>query len=274
MLIIRVAIYFMNLIGQPFLVKSYDMRNAFGSGNHDDLNDTLLERATAGVEDEGELESTRSILTQKRKNAKVCIPCDTGPLVMQLGSGGTMGDKSEPEAFMGNFYKTVSKWNWDAYDAYAKKLVFTSPIDESKCDGSMGSFIDDLLRLLPFTDMSSGMHIFNWDNETLDHHLRSANYIQNKDKQETIIGWAKRELRKQMTEAINLEAKALPQLKHLGSMLDPTNNNDAEVRARLNAINYAWTTMGGFWASRTPWRVKRLIFMSLVLSAAIPCTLR
>jgi len=256
MTIIRIMIHYMNLIGQPFMIKSYDMRNAFGSGQLDDLNDVIVRRAASGIEDDNELQTVRDMLTQKRMEAKVCIPCDTGPLVMQLGSGGTMGDKSEPEAFMGNFYNTISEWNHDAYAAYAKNLVTISPIDESRNEASMGAFIDDLLRLLPFTDISSALEIFHWDNRCVDSHLAPASYTQNGDKQETIIGWGNRQLRKELAEAINISAKALPQLKHLGSMLDPNNSNNAEVEARVRAANCAWTTMGAFWSSKTPWRVK------------------
>ena len=43
---------------------------------------------------------------------------------MQLGSGGTMGDTNEPEAFMANFYRTIEGWILDAYKKYAKELVY------------------------------------------------------------------------------------------------------------------------------------------------------
>ena len=105
MMNVRVTSWHLRDADQPHLIKSYDMRNAFGTGRLSDLDETLTKRAiTSGLE--AERDTTCRLLSQRRFNAQVCIPTEQGPLTMKLGGGGIMGDVNEPEAFMDNFYDT------------------------------------------------------------------------------------------------------------------------------------------------------------------------
>ena len=268
MLLIRITMWTLRQLQQPHMVKSYDMRNAFGTGTLEDLLPTLTQRALATIEDR-EQESTEAFLHQRRMEAHVVIPTSEGPLTMRVGSGGTMGDISEPEAFMKNFYDTITPWAMDAYKAYSKSLVFRSPIDGTPVDGSWGAFIDDLIRIIPFLDGQSALDVFYWDNNNLDKYLEAAQYKQNTDKQETIVSWGERAARKKLMEEVDTTSRALPELKHLGAMLDPTGSNSAEIEARVKAMNVAWINMGAFWTSPAKFRVKRLAFMGLIYAVAL-----
>ena len=102
MTLIRITTWTLRAIGQPHLVKSYDLKNAFGSGELDDLAEALTERAREGVPD-NEIEHYLAALAQRRNEAVVIMPTADGPAAVKIGSGGTMGDYNEPEAFMANF---------------------------------------------------------------------------------------------------------------------------------------------------------------------------
>jgi len=244
------------------------MRNAFGSGDMETLNDMLTRRALSNCPPQEE-ESTEALLRQRRFDARVCVPTDSGPLVMRLGSGGTMGDANEPEAFMSNFYTTITPWILKSNRTYGKAFMYASPVTGATVDGSWGAFVDDLIRLLPFLDGTAGLALFQWDNEILDDVLVCASYAQNNDKQETIVSWNERNARKRLMASIASTSRALPALKHLGAFIEPGGTNAPEIQERVRATNVAWLNMGRFWTTRAPYRVKRLVFLGLIYSTAI-----
>ena len=63
--------------------------------------------------------------------------------------------------------------------------------------------------------------------------------------------------------------RVLPHLLHLGSFQAGSGANGPEVDRILLAINKGWRTGGKFWTSAAMWQSKRLVFMGLVLAAAV-----
>ena len=178
MIVIGVTAWTLRALRQPHMIKSYDLKNAFGSGKLEDLEGSLVERSHVGVPD-NEQDYYKAALSQRRFEAVVIIPTTHGPIGFSLGSGGTMGDSNEPEAFMANFYHAVQPWILTNHKKFSRELVFTAEPIGARGDGGWGAFVDDLIRILPFLTLQSAKQLHEDDNVDLNDALADAAYAQN-----------------------------------------------------------------------------------------------
>ena len=68
---------------------------------------------------------------------------------------------------------------------------------------------------------------------------------------------------------VGKQSRAVPELKHMGALLEPTGTNQMEIAARISAANKAWTNLGRLLVTSAPWRVKRQVRVGLIYGAAI-----
>ena len=100
MLMAKLLIWKLRAARLAFLATSYDMRNAFATGQQL----RLIAAHTVRCDDE----HFQPLLEQHREDAVVYLQASDTSLALRPGTGGRMGDSSEPELFMGSFYPLVS----------------------------------------------------------------------------------------------------------------------------------------------------------------------
>eukprot|EP00959_Pyramimonas_sp_CCMP1952_P311884 6527348-Pyramimonas_sp.AAC.1 len=103
MLLAKLMIWKLRAANMSFLAKSYDMRNAFATGDHT----RLIAAHTVRCDDE----HFHPLLEQHRERAVVYIQASDATLALRPGTGGRMGDSNEHELFMGSFYPLVGEWD-------------------------------------------------------------------------------------------------------------------------------------------------------------------
>ena len=209
------------------------------------------------------------LVAQQRTLAVMVLNTCDGTLCLTPASGGRMGDSNEPEFFMESFNPLVREWNYRMFLPAVRELVIQCPIFGGKVAGDMGSFLDDLVRIIPCWDgtAASLLELDEFDNNTLDAALSEGGYKQNTNKQDTAVFLPSRgENRK---ASMGVQGRSIPSLVHLGGIATPSGSNASEVHARINAGNMGWTRLGNFWFSKGPWRVKRLMFQANVAARVL-----
>ena len=99
--------------GKSFAFKSHDMKSAFHSGDHADINEVVRDRIHQHVQGNtiGDLNEQHTsqlvkcnigLLEQRRGESMMRMPHDDGEVFLHTRSGGLQGDGNEPEIFMMN----------------------------------------------------------------------------------------------------------------------------------------------------------------------------
>eukprot|EP00959_Pyramimonas_sp_CCMP1952_P399778 8376684-Pyramimonas_sp.AAC.1 len=99
MMIIKILIWKCLHCKLGFMLKSYDMRNAFGTGH-------VLGLVQAQEERQPTIHFRR-VLEHYRAQAIIRIDAADSTVHVHPTSGGRMGDSNEPELFMQAFYKPI-----------------------------------------------------------------------------------------------------------------------------------------------------------------------
>ena len=112
MVTIRLGMWRMRRVGLNFVLKSYDMKNAFACGDPNLLKEVVSNRCGGGLdEDDNRLQhGNAELLSTKRNNTTVCIHACDDTAAVAPHTGGTMGDSNEPEIVMECFYAPVEEW--------------------------------------------------------------------------------------------------------------------------------------------------------------------
>eukprot|EP00959_Pyramimonas_sp_CCMP1952_P145998 3057163-Pyramimonas_sp.AAC.1 len=103
MTLTRIATFKLRSAHIPHHVKSYDMRNAFGTGD----TDQVLAAHRVRTDDP----HFEDMLTQHRLGATMRIDASDDIIGLHPCSGGRMGDSNEPELFMESFYPLIIDWD-------------------------------------------------------------------------------------------------------------------------------------------------------------------
>eukprot|EP00959_Pyramimonas_sp_CCMP1952_P390538 8184004-Pyramimonas_sp.AAC.1 len=140
MLLAKLMIWRLRAADISFLAKSYDMRNAFATGDHA----RLIAARAVHCDDE----RFRPLLEQHRERAVVCIQASDATLALRPGTGGRMGDSNEPELFMGSFYPFVEEWGQEMAEVQGQPFPVRRPFAEQAFPGHIGAFADDLFKIL------------------------------------------------------------------------------------------------------------------------------
>ena len=263
--------------GQPMLHKSYDATNAFACGSKTELEDGIRERLETDPEmEERDIAFANHITRTRRDRLTVVLDAADERLAVRSGSGGFMGDTSEPEIFMHNYHHAVRAWaNFERRQSNNDTTITFGRF--GTVDASMGTFMDDIFKtlLIPNTMRTPAAVVrASLANDLyLDQALAARGYAQNRKKQDVVPALRSRQLTRQTTESLLASGcHAGYQLKHLGAWFNAVNSNASELKARIQAINRGWMMVKGFWYSRSPRRTKRLMFISLVSGAALSGT--
>ena len=268
MMILRIVCWKAIQAKQSIAVKSYDMRSAFHSGSHRDLEGVSHRRAV----DKGENATTRqnaAFLSTRRRESRMIVTTPQGELCMKTGTGGLMGDSNEPELFMENFYACVKNYAAWTHDAISSPLLARSPVTGRWHNASLGLFVDDIVRMVitePDRDMQRRSDI---DAELLDEAVEDGEYAQNRDKAEIAARIIPREEGLRFAKSTSIIGRVLVSIKHLGGLLTPGGSNVAEINARVKAINSSWSSLGTFWFSEAGYPSKRLMFASVVYGTTL-----
>ena len=261
MMITKIAMWKLREADVAHLVKSYDLTNAFGAGSTRALKTETEERvlmhgATACRR------QNAALATLQRQRAIITLESSSGPCFLAPQCGGRMGCSNEPEIFMGIFNPAVADWNRRMYQVTGRSMVCTPPWEGMACAGDMGAFLDDLIRVIPTFDdgYASLLELDREDNKILNEALATVQLKQNETKQETGVYVKGRAFTRMIDK--HVMGRALPALMHLGGMIVVRGSNQEEIKNRLAASNLGWNRLGSFWFAKTPWRLKRLIFLA------------
>eukprot|EP00959_Pyramimonas_sp_CCMP1952_P331627 6944276-Pyramimonas_sp.AAC.1 len=144
MLLAKLMIWKLSAANISFLAKSYDMRNAFATGDHA----RLIAAHTVRFDDE----HLHPLLEQHRERAVVYIQASDATLAFRPGTGGRMGDSNEPELFMGSFYPPVEEWEQEMAEVQGHAFQVQCPFAEQVFPGRIGAFVGDLFKILLVPD--------------------------------------------------------------------------------------------------------------------------
>jgi hypothetical protein len=260
MTLTRIATFKLRSAHIPHLVKSYDMRNAFGTGD----TDRLLAAHRVRTDDP----HFEDMLTQHRLRATMRIDDSDDIVGLHPGSGGRMGDSNEPELFMESVYPLIIDWDAELTAVIGDGLICTSPITGTAHRIDMGAFIDDIVRVIIVPDgaLRQALAIDCIDVSIMNAKLRHGGYAQNAHKQETLVRPATSNATKQAERQHS--GTCMTNLIHLGSYIHVDGYDAREVEERIRACNMGWTRRTHVWTSATPRRCKRLVFLANVASRA------
>ena len=94
------------------------------------------------------------------------------PLYLQIGMGGLMGDRCEPELFMANVHESIIAWTRQTYRIVDRILVTKCALFEVGVNASLDTFIDDIFRFLLLPEEREAATISNVDSHDLNKHLK------------------------------------------------------------------------------------------------------
>ena len=91
-----------------------------------------------------------------------------------------MGCSNEPETFIGIFNPADAEWNRKMYRITGRHMVCRAPWSDSPWAGDMGSFMDDLIRVIPswHDSHASLIELDKFDNDALSDALASVDLKQ------------------------------------------------------------------------------------------------
>ena len=259
MLLVKLLVWKLRAAKLRFIVKSYDMRNTFGTGTHEGLMEVVRSRGVRWEQ--------LSLFEQHREQGVIVVEAADATIGLRPRSGGRMGDSNEPELFMGAFYPRVEEWNGDIKLLLGDHFAARSPLDE---DGDMvslgmGGFVDDLVRVMIIPDgkVRTTQLIDHYDNKYLDEALARGGYKQNVRKQDTLVHLSTRQATKEAERRIG--GTPVVDMIHLGGYVNVNGSNTREVHERIVSGNVGWSRTRGYWTSEGPWRAKRVAFLANVV---------
>ncbi|CAK0856817.1 unnamed protein product [Prorocentrum cordatum] len=98
--------------GQPMLHKSYDATNAFACGSKDQLEERAHARLAGEEENtDADICYATAVTSTRRSRLTVIIDAADDRCAVRSGSGGFMGDASQPEFVTENYHHAVRAWS-------------------------------------------------------------------------------------------------------------------------------------------------------------------
>jgi hypothetical protein len=170
-----------------------------------------------------------------------------------------------------NYHKAITEYLQDT-PTHGKLLVEHPFVKDWIIDLSVCTFLDDLLRVIVMpvvTCDTTAVIASNTDSLALTKCLTKRSYEQNAKKAEIIAYIPSHKLYKTFRSDPRTIGRVLPQLKYLGAQNAPSNSNQAERRARLDAANTSFVQMYSYFVGRGGYKTKRLQFVSLIISALL-----
>ena len=128
-------------------------------------------------------------------------------------------------------------------------MTATNPISGNSHRIGMGSFIDDIIRILPVLDGSlrQALAMDCIDVSILDAKLTKGGYAQNVSKQGALVHLSTSAATKKAEH--ELSGSCMTNIIHLGSYIHVDGYNAREVEGRIRACNIDWTPVTNCWTS-------------------------
>ena len=160
-------------------------------------------------------------------------------------------------------------WMRTTHQRISKPLTSTTPLSPGALPNpSVGSFADDLIRLVIADDPRTLVRLTHTDTCSLDQAVMAGQYAQNADKAEIIMHLTRPRLAHAIQKVHTLIGRYLPTFNHPGARLTPNGSEHHEIPQRFTAMARGWNTWGTAWV-HLPRGVRRALFVCLVQSAGL-----
>lgn len=242
----------------------FDMTNAFASTPREQHERIFAGRAAA------------PLYRQRYERSYMRAETSNGPVDLLGTVGGRMGDKNEPEAFAEVFREPIAAWNTaQTLPDRERLLIARCPVTNRRVDLSLTKYADDVAKevVMPEEAIERDGHYDTMRemarecNESLDEYLACYGYSQNRSKQAIIPNFvgvgSNRGLRAAL--AGDMDGRVEAESRYLGPYLHYRQATGGERRRRIVAARKGYASMGRFWSSRAPAKVKRMAYFARVL---------
>ena len=256
-------------LGISTISTSYDGRNAFASIDFDEL-DNVVAKVT-------QHSTTEKLLQQRYRCATATVTAIDDVITYKIGSGSLPGDTIACDYFRWAFTPRVTRWAEElSMRPNGKILHAIEPISAEIVDLSYSIYADDIERDQVFPEGACVRQVANemhYVDELLDHNLTPIGIHQNATKKEHIpklkgdlAGTTNQKL---LSNSTAIAGRRLPSFKYLGALCHRSNSAVPEMKARINAANINWFTFVSYFVSCAPYKHRRALFISLILSTLV-----
>ncbi len=255
--------------GKSFVNIYHDAANAFASVRHPAFDSVLPEVV---------LEKDVNIAKQCYSQACISIETfDEGVIELLPTEGGMQGSALVVELFNRAYAPAICDWQLDlavASDEYRDFAVSHAP-DGSPVDLSLGLYVDDVGKTLPVEPTADSVaDTVQLECDLLDTALQEkVGTTQNREKlvvTPCLTGKGTNDqLRLLYAGETQCPGKVTRSARYLGPMIQPYGHNGVERQKRIQETKIAYHRMGAYWRSRSPFRMKRIIFQAIVGSTSL-----
>ena len=259
-----------------------DMKNAFACTGVDPRSEAMEDLVAEGTRN---AKGHRPFFEQRMRNAIVSLRGHNGEVSCQPGVGNFIGSSEGPKVFSRAFNKCISNW-WRATKRIAPSMHFLHPCTREEVVAGLVAFADDTAtaRIVHDGTARSAAALLEMDDEVFNCCVAESGWRQNRSKQDIVANLRKFGQNTLLAEEIVKESQrrhvgiegpveefgsVLPVARHLGGQFSWNGANQAEFAKRLRAMRNGCAELGSFWWSRTPWKVRRAVFLGKVVEAAI-----
>ena len=107
------------------------------------------------------------------------------------------------------------------------------------------------------------------NNALLNENIERRGYRYNQRKQELVPSLRRRASQRAIFTSSRFADRCKAHARHLGGLLSWNGKNGHEVNKRTRALCAGWARLQGSWTEQMPWKLVRMLFLSLVQSAAL-----
>ena len=249
-----------NYAGVPWLLRFYDVRNAFPS----------IDRAPALNRIDALTQWKAECLHTFFENHIAFIPAADKPIFLSLERGFPPGLSVATDFYGYTYNHALHSFIEDPDLKEIQADLWVPPVvgssTEPICTANT-SFVDDLGSFMPVYTNHCALHKATAASSSLDKALETVKLIQNCDKGETIC-----KLRGQGLTSVYraLAAAGTVGLRRTARYLGPQMHADLvanrEVEIRLASARKAWYCYRKIWASPVAYEFKKLVYVALVFS--------
>mgnify|MGYP002809787192 CR=1 FL=1 len=108
----------------------------------------------------------------------------------------------------------------------------------------------------------------NNDSKCFTAALDKKKYSKNADKAEIAL-FGRRTVTYRIGKSGHVIGRVLPKIMLLGAYVTGNGSNGAEIDRIISSINKGWCMVGQFWTSGAECTIKRIVFMGIVVGAAV-----
>ena len=236
-----------------------DMKNAFGCCDHSRMDRGLMEYLPSVDAD---------LLADRRTTHILHIDGVDSHVHLHLQSGALMGDPSAPDEFRVDFARPLGKWLEECQDPL---LVAQCSLFDEKVYGGLFKYVDDLayFLLLASGSLAEAVSCTRASQASLGAQLEAFGYRQNTKKQVLVPRLCGYNANRKFYSAQVGGARVAPHTRYLGPQFLPSGAFSHQMHLCKQAANRGWLSFKYLWPSGAPFKVKRLVFISVVQGALL-----